>query len=277
MAKEYQLDEVNKTATLVWSFAHPDVNGKPVYFFATGSVQRLANGNTFIDGGYDTSFDDQPNFWEVTPDGTIVWQATLHETKNVISYRARKFDWRPCARVTYRMMRATNITNTSAKLSWAPATGAALYHLRYRKQGTQFWNAVNSVVTFKQLENLSPNTVYEWQIMTSCTDPDTSSGFTPIRSFKTNPMKPELGSVEKYGVMIYPNPASEKVFITLNDDAAENASVKIFNMLGQEVYKSKFPDENSALEISLTSFLKGSYFIEVKNRKEIFNGKLIVN
>jgi hypothetical protein len=46
-AKEYQLDEVNKTATLVWRFAHPDVNNKPVYFFATGSAQRFTEWKYF--------------------------------------------------------------------------------------------------------------------------------------------------------------------------------------------------------------------------------------
>src|SRR5262249_1557432 len=54
-AKEYQLDEANMTATLVWSYSHPNVNGIIAYYDATGSVQRLSNGNTFIGWGRRTN------------------------------------------------------------------------------------------------------------------------------------------------------------------------------------------------------------------------------
>ena len=44
---EYALDEVNRTATLVWEYRHaPDIQAT-----CTGSVKRMANGNTLIDWG----------------------------------------------------------------------------------------------------------------------------------------------------------------------------------------------------------------------------------
>ncbi|MDB4859622.1 aryl-sulfate sulfotransferase [Candidatus Marinimicrobia bacterium] len=44
---EYELDEINKTARLVWQFQNPyDYTSR-----AMGSAQRLANGNTFINWG----------------------------------------------------------------------------------------------------------------------------------------------------------------------------------------------------------------------------------
>jgi hypothetical protein len=46
-AVEYQLDEVNKVATLVWEFRHtPDISVP-----CTGSVKRFANGNTLVGWG----------------------------------------------------------------------------------------------------------------------------------------------------------------------------------------------------------------------------------
>jgi hypothetical protein len=46
-AVEYQLDETNKVATLVWEFRHtPDISAP-----CTGSVKRFANGNTLIGWG----------------------------------------------------------------------------------------------------------------------------------------------------------------------------------------------------------------------------------
>ncbi|MCB0722533.1 MAG: aryl-sulfate sulfotransferase [Ignavibacteriae bacterium] len=78
-AVEYELDEVNKTATLVWQFDHnKEVNG-----FAMGNVQRLSNGNTFIGWGY-----TQPNVTEVTPLGKIVYEMSLDP--GFVSYRSFK-------------------------------------------------------------------------------------------------------------------------------------------------------------------------------------------
>jgi hypothetical protein len=78
-AKEYQLDEVNKTATLVWSYAHPLVDNLPVIGYAMGNVQRLSNGNTFINWGSIYIGDlghGSPNLTEVDAEGNIVWEMT---------------------------------------------------------------------------------------------------------------------------------------------------------------------------------------------------------
>lgn len=46
-AVEYQLDESNKVATLVWEFRHtPDISAP-----CNGSVKRFPNGNTLISWG----------------------------------------------------------------------------------------------------------------------------------------------------------------------------------------------------------------------------------
>ena len=78
-ALEYQLDEVNKVATLVWSYQHTPV----VYGAFMGSVQRLKNGNTLIGWG-----GTSPALTEVTPSGTIALEMTL--PAGVWSYRVMR-------------------------------------------------------------------------------------------------------------------------------------------------------------------------------------------
>jgi len=81
-ALEYKLDEVNKTATLVWQYRNT-----PDYFgFAMGSAQRLTGGNTFIGWG-----SSNPTFTEVKPDGEKTLEMTLED--GVFSYRAFKQTW----------------------------------------------------------------------------------------------------------------------------------------------------------------------------------------
>ena len=97
---EYKLDETNKIATLVWSYAPPT----NYYAWHYGSAQRLPNGNTFIGwGGADVmpGIGGVTNQWipactEVTPDGTVVFQMQFNEPK-MASYRAFRFVYLPAS------------------------------------------------------------------------------------------------------------------------------------------------------------------------------------
>ncbi|MCY7408867.1 MAG: aryl-sulfate sulfotransferase, partial [Chitinophagales bacterium] len=133
MAKEYQLDLENKTATLVWSYQPLTYQYNKAYWWAMGSVQRLSNGNTMIGGGWDGSSSPQSNFYEVTPTGKVVWELELNNTKNLVSYRVHKHSWNPCAPVNPAGIKVKKITSTSAKVVWDSVSNATSYDVQYRK------------------------------------------------------------------------------------------------------------------------------------------------
>ena len=81
-AVEYDIDDVNMTATLVWEYR----NNPSIFGPAMGYVQRLANGNTIIGWGQ-----TNPAVTEVTPDGTRALE--LDFDSGVYSYRAFRQDW----------------------------------------------------------------------------------------------------------------------------------------------------------------------------------------
>lgn len=83
-AIEYKLDEVNKTAELVWQYK----NNPDIYGFAMGNVQRLENGNTLISWGA-----TNPTLTEVKPDGSIALEIDLPQ--NIFTYRAFKYKLGP--------------------------------------------------------------------------------------------------------------------------------------------------------------------------------------
>lgn len=86
-AVEYQLDEVNKTATLIWEYRHtPDI-----YASAQGSVQRQPNGNTLIGWG-DAGLFGLPTITEVHPDNSIALELSL--PKAYRSMRVYRFPWK---------------------------------------------------------------------------------------------------------------------------------------------------------------------------------------
>jgi arylsulfotransferase ASST/Ser-Thr-rich glycosyl-phosphatidyl-inositol-anchored membrane family protein len=86
---EYALDEVNKIATQVWSYA-PSTN---IYGWHRGNAQRLPNGNTFIGWG-GAGFQHVPACTEVTADGRVVFQMMFNDPQ-MESYRAFRFVYPP--------------------------------------------------------------------------------------------------------------------------------------------------------------------------------------
>lgn len=84
---EYQLDEVNKTATKVWDYRHsPDI-----FTPTMGSCQRLPNGNTLIGWGM-ASMTGKPAVTEVDAAGNVVYELKFKQLLQA-SYRAMRFTW----------------------------------------------------------------------------------------------------------------------------------------------------------------------------------------
>jgi photosystem II stability/assembly factor-like uncharacterized protein len=59
-------------------------------------------------------------------------------------------------------------------------------------------------------------------------------------------------------INIYPNPTSNK--FTLNTNTKKEIELKIFNLIGQEIFRRKFLTE---IEIDLSNYSKGLYIIEI--------------
>ncbi len=81
-AIEYQFDETNKAATVIWQYRHdPDVYG-----MAMGYVQRLPNGNSFIGWGACSDL----SVSEISPDNKAQFELQMDDAN--FSYRAYKFE-----------------------------------------------------------------------------------------------------------------------------------------------------------------------------------------
>ena len=93
-ALEYEIDTDNMTATLVWSF----VETPPTYAFHMGNVQRLPNGNTFINW----AVQNLPKAMEVRPDGSKAYE--LNYVDRYKTYRAFRFPWDGVAKQPYLLV-----------------------------------------------------------------------------------------------------------------------------------------------------------------------------
>jgi hypothetical protein len=79
-----------------------------------------------------------------------------------------------------------------------------------------------------------------------------------------------IGETSLDGVQIYPNPASDEIYIT----GLENASIRIFNLLGEEIYSIQKAYGDRALDIS--SFDNGIYLVKVEEASGLSVFRLVV-
>jgi hypothetical protein len=73
------------------------------------------------------------------------------------------------------------------------------------------------------------------------------------------------------GLLIYPNPAND--ILTIETSKPGQHFIEITSINGQLLYRSKM--EKSTIQIDLSSFQKGIYFITVRSRDQVWTEKII--
>jgi hypothetical protein len=80
----------------------------------------------------------------------------------------------------------SNITQSSATLSWTPVSGATSYSLEYKPSGTSTWITVSSINTNSlTLSNLTAGTAYDWWVKANCSVYSALAAFTTTSTQNT--------------------------------------------------------------------------------------------
>ncbi|HKR05728.1 MAG TPA: fibronectin type III domain-containing protein, partial [Bacteroidia bacterium] len=87
----------------------------------------------------------------------------------------------PCD--TTSNLTSSNITTSSAYLSWNAVNGAISYNVQYRIIGSGSWTSTSSATNNLNISPLSPSSNYEWQVQTVCSL--SLSAFTSSANFVT--------------------------------------------------------------------------------------------
>lgn len=77
---------------------------------------------------------------------------------------------------------------------------------------------------------------------------------------------------------IYPNPATENVFIELQSENNEQFSLEILNLKGQKIFYDSYDiaEGENRISIDLSKIAKGNYLLKVKNESGIFISRTII-
>ncbi|MBA2407481.1 MAG: aryl-sulfate sulfotransferase [Chitinophagales bacterium] len=276
--KEYVLDQEAKTATLVWYYKHPQVNGHYVISNAMGSAQRLPNGNTFINYGLVLDVSQPfPRFTEVDSVGNIVWEFRFTEdSSNYFSYRAFKFKWDRCAPPVDTSLILTSIGTDTAYLSWGLLNYASNYIFQYKLNSDSDWISIAVSENSISLADLQPESIYQWRVQSICTIFNDTSKYSDVQEFTT--LSTELGSIidPSASLKLYPNPANEYAIFSFDIVESDWVTVTLINVLGEIIVEKLWkalPGKNEQT-MSLTSVPPGIYVFHV--RSKLWSGRQLL-
>ncbi len=75
---------------------------------------------------------------------------------------------------------------------------------------------------------------------------------------------------------IFPNPNEGRFQIDCKNKMGENASIRVYNNIGQLVYQKQIKIESAFLPLDLSSLSKGIYAIELLTEKSLSSGKVMI-
>jgi PKD repeat protein len=84
----------------------------------------------------------------------------------------------------------------------------------------------------------------------------------------------ELSKKEK-GLKVYPNPATDKLFLEFSLEQRETTTIKLMDSSGKVVYSAVFNPGMQMVNIDLSSLSKGMYFIHIRGDKNTFVEKFV--
>jgi hypothetical protein len=91
---------------------------------------------------------------------------------------------------------------------------------------------------------------------------------SPISSVNNISQNPSLFT-------IYPNPSDGKFTVSGEGLQQANCKLSICNLVGQEIFTTFFKGQQSTLDIDLSDFSKGLYFVKVDDGKNSYTQKII--
>lgn len=246
-ALEYQLNETNLTADLVWSYTY----GNNAFSRFTGSMQRLQNGNTVIDWGKLSGGNSA--FSVINPNGSVIME--LSSADSMTSYRTFNYTSLP-----FTLLRPVLSCSVSAGKHYLAAPEGYSSYLWSTGDTTRLIpvNAIDTYYVFVPYGN-EGYISSERAVITNLLDP--CSQVIGITGINTQiPVNFRL-------YQNYPNPfnpASKIKFdLPAGDHEGEYVRLAIYDVTGREInvlYNGEYKAGSFEVDFDASHFASGVYY-----------------
>ena len=78
-------------------------------------------------------------------------------------------------------------------------------------------------------------------------------------------------------VSVFPNPASDKLFIKLDKNAQGTFNAELLTLDGKSIFSKQLNTNLETNSIDLSSVTSGVYFVRVSNKEGVYNQRIIVD
>lgn len=166
-------------------------------------------------------------------------------------------------------MSVANISSNSATVNWTGTGNPYNYKIRYAILGGT-WSQINVTPGSNQftLNNLLPNTNYQWRIKSVCDSMGIDfSSFTTSQYFTTSIVAKLESSENMISSMwkIYPNPTSDKIVVSTNSVTNGKTNFIISDVMGKELFRKTFAGSDEIkTEFNLSQYAAGTYLLQIQ-------------
>ncbi len=157
---------------------------------------------------------------------------------------------------------------------WTNVAGVSSYECQYATDSI-FTNPVvlNSSADTVQSQNLNLLTTYYWRVR--AIDGTTNYPWSAVWKFTTSFMVSDFSvSSENTGFVIFPNPATNQLFIKNSATQNENMQVSILSIDGRVVWQNKL-SSNTTMSINIENLARGCYIVNAISKNQVIRQKLI--
>lgn len=172
----------------------------------------------------------------------------------------------------------SNITATSAKVTWNNANCTQRFRLQYRALGSSIWITRFTSNSSFTLKNLSPSTTYQYRLRSVCsTDGSYISNWSATGTFTTlsQGAPNRMEEMEITEMELFPNPAQSILNIAIQT-TFENNAIEIYNALGQVVY-TQLNIVDRVTSVNLNNLPNGLYIVRYTDQNGRVNRSFIKN
>lgn len=162
----------------------------------------------------------------------------------------------------------SNITATTARISWSTVSGATNYTLQIKIGTGAFFTLGTVPVTAVTISGLSPSTTYQWQVKANCSAAYSTPKLLVTADFLTEPGGPAQAaqiaiSYEDNSLTLAPNPTAAQLILTFNGEINASSEVMITDPSGRIVRRLSLTQAQTTLDVA--DFPAGIYFANIVN------------
>ena len=150
----------------------------------------------------------------------------------------------------------------------------------HRKPGTDIWEVLDSVASnvdsYTDMYTTSGLVTYYIEVIRPehC-NPGKSAGYSSVISNFATAAPLGVEEDELSGILIYPNPANERLFLSVPGEGKNQFSLQIYRPDGRKVYEALV--SNGSTEVDVTGFISGLYILKLNGNTTFIVKKFFKN